>query len=340
LFAAAAAAWAVGCTGPNPRFHVRSGQTDGAADPLDLGAQGAGGSHPADGPPMSNDGPPTSNDTMTAPVDLGSMVDPPITDADPPPPDTTPIDLRPPAPDTTTPPPPDVAPEAAPPVDPRPTSGLSAYWAFNAPPASGGNTFTDKSGSVATLTSITWTVVNDHAPGQPDGSRAAVFDGTKGYITVAMNPMPPPASSKTIALWVRIATPGTGITDLVSIYDSRLIMNNGVQVGLTAAKLAAWRFGANPELTAPAALPSNTWHHAAYTYEAGLHILYQDGVEVMRKANIPIGGDRTDRVFIGTYVENGKPPTELFKGTLSDVRIYDHALTAPEVMTLAHPPTP
>jgi hypothetical protein len=333
LFAAAVAAWAVGCTGPNPRFHIRSGQTDGGADPLDLGMQGAGGNYPKDGPP-------TPNDTVTVPADLGAIVDPPIVDADPAPPETNPIDLRPPAPDTTTPPAPDVAPETAPPIDLRPVNGLSAYWAFNGQPANGSNTFTDKSGSVATLTSVTWTAVNDHAPGQPDGSRAAVFDGTKGYISVAMTPMPLPASAKTIALWIRNASAGTGIADLVSIYDTRLIMNNGVQVGLTGAKLAAWRFGANPELTAPTALPSNTWHHAAYTYEAGLHILYQDGIEVMRKANIPIAGDRTDRVFIGTYVENGKAPSELFKGALNDVRIYDHALTAVEVMTLAHPPTP
>jgi hypothetical protein len=340
LFAASAAAVAVACTGPNPGFHVRSGQADGSAGPLDLGAQGAGGNHPADGSPTPNDGPPTSNDTMTTPGDLGSMVDPPIVDADPPAPDSTPVDLRPPA-DTTTPPAPDVAPEAAPPVDPRPTDGLSAYWAFNGPPANGGSTLTYGSGSVATLTSITWTAVNDHAPGQPDGSRAAVFDGTKGYISVAMNPMPPPASPKTIAMWIRIATPGTGITDLVSIYDSRLIMNNGVQFGLTGAKLACWRFGANPEVTAPAALPASAWHHAAYTYETGVHVLYQDGVELLRsKPNLFIEGDRTDRVFIGTYVENGKPPRELFKGALSDVRIYDHALTAAEVMTLAHPPTP
>jgi hypothetical protein len=324
----------MGCTGPNPRFHIRSGQSDGGSDPFDLG--GAGGSQQGDTRPPG-DGPSGSGGAVTGPPDLG-MVDPPV-DADPPAPDGTPIDLRPPVVDAMPPPSPDVPPEVPVTIDPRPTAGLSAYWAFNGPPPNG-NTFTDKAGSVATLTSITWTVVNDHAPGQPDGSRAAVFDGTKGYISVAMTPMPLPASSKTIALWIRNASTGTGITDLVSIYDSRLIMNNGVQVGLTGTKVAAWRFGANPELTAPTNLTAATWHHAAYTYDKGLHILYQDGLEVARKANATIAGDRTDRVFIGTYVENGQPPAELFRGALSDVRIYDHALSAVEVMTLAHPPNP
>ncbi len=84
-------------------------------------------------------------------------------------------------------------------------------------------------------------------------------------------------------------------------------------------------------------LTQGVWKHIAYTQTGSTGVLYEDGVEVARSTGVTvtpgsIGGGVTTRNFLGrsAYAADGS-----FRGVLRDFRVYDNALPATEVATLA-----
>ncbi|MDA1169405.1 MAG: LamG domain-containing protein, partial [bacterium] len=77
----------------------------------------------------------------------------------------------------------------------------------------------------------------------------------------------------------------------------------------------------------------NTWVHAVVTLDRGTNVmkLYADGVEVGSFAHAHVPASPT----LGLRIGEGSPGTERFDGSLDDVRIYNRALTASEVSSLA-----
>ena len=89
-------------------------------------------------------------------------------------------------------------------------------------------------------------------------------------------------------------------------------------------------------LDTPNRLPVNTWRHVAATYDGSRLSVYVGGVLA---ASRPVTG-RTcvsgEPLAVGAKNNPTKGLLEAFwDGRLDDVRIYDHALTAAEVRTLA-----
>lgn len=81
------------------------------------------------------------------------------------------------------------------------------------------------------------------------------------------------------------------------------------------------------------------WHHYALTVDSGYIKLFIDGVEVNSTVNVQLGDYVTsvDYVTIGRTRYSGRN-TGFFNGVIDDVRIYDHALDADEVMALVPEP--
>jgi hypothetical protein len=77
------------------------------------------------------------------------------------------------------------------------------------------------------------------------------------------------------------------------------------------------------------------WHHIGLVYDlVGLHRhLYVDGIEVAKDADSVGGVDSDGGLYIG--VGNDLNATTFFSGLIDDVRIYNVALTAEEVASLA-----
>ncbi|KAB2340364.1 family 43 glycosylhydrolase [Actinomadura rudentiformis] len=83
------------------------------------------------------------------------------------------------------------------------------------------------------------------------------------------------------------------------------------------------------------------WKHLDYTLASGTAVLYLDGVEVARKTGVTItpgsiGGGVTTANYLGRSLYTGDT---FFKGKLRDFRIYNRALAATEVQTMATPVT-
>lgn len=86
-------------------------------------------------------------------------------------------------------------------------------------------------------------------------------------------------------------------------------------------------------------LDRGRWVHTAYTQDSGTGVLYVDGVEAARNTAITttpasIGGGKTSANYLGKSVY---PGDKTLKGRMRDFRIYNRAVTAAEVDTLALP---
>jgi hypothetical protein len=77
------------------------------------------------------------------------------------------------------------------------------------------------------------------------------------------------------------------------------------------------------------------WHHIGFVWDGSYRSLYVDGIEAARDtaAQNPLQSATSGlRIGAGNYLEAGN----FFSGLIDDVRIYNEALTADEIETLAH----
>jgi hypothetical protein len=132
----------------------------------------------------------------------------------------------------------------------------------------------------------------------------------------------------------------TGVRGIVSKYVAAAV--NGYQVFMSAGNLCAWylRDGTNYVYDGSACPLStggyndNQWHYVVYAVDASGGKLYVDSI---LKASLgwtgtPGAPTTTQDVHIGHYP--GLVGDGFFQGTLDDVRIYDPALSASDVVAL------
>jgi prepilin-type N-terminal cleavage/methylation domain-containing protein len=72
--------------------------------------------------------------------------------------------------------------------------------------------------------------------------------------------------------------------------------------------------------------PSDTWYHISVSYDGAVYRGYVDNILVEPKED-SFYGFGSAKVFLGTYAGS----SDFFNGSLSDIRIYDTALTTEEV---------
>ena len=85
--------------------------------------------------------------------------------------------------------------------------------------------------------------------------------------------------------------------------------------------------GANANVYAPAALPTNTWSHIAVTYDGATLRLYVNGTLVSSQARTGAISTSTNPLQIGGDSIYG----QFFQGAIDEVRIYNRALTQAEI---------
>jgi hypothetical protein len=93
--------------------------------------------------------------------------------------------------------------------------------------------------------------------------------------------------------------------------------------------------GAEQQLNAPGNLPLNTWSHVAVTLSGTTGTLYLDGQPVATNTNMtlnPAALGVTTQNWIGRSQFSGDP---FLAATVDDFQIYDHALSAADITTLA-----
>jgi Concanavalin A-like lectin/glucanases superfamily len=207
-------------------------------------------------------------------------------------------------------------------------NGLVGYWKLD---EASGTTFADTSASANSGTlhnSQTWVTPTSASslPGLSFTDPAGLsFDGSSNYGTMGTTNLPALNASMTIALWAYY-------TSIDSSNRNAFALKSGsaaVQIGQRGSALVASKSGGVILATA-SSTPASGWHHLAYTFDGTTHRLYLDGGTATTSTVAPDTGAPTS-VWIGTY--NGG--SELWAGSLDDVRIYSRVLGATEIAALA-----
>ncbi len=209
------------------------------------------------------------------------------------------------------------------------TRGLVGYWSME---DCRGSIATDSSGrgNTGTLTNFTLTgnTSNWVSGGSAKrGSCALKFDGTDDYVQITGLLGTP--TDVTVAGWAR-KTADASEDEIISLGDHvTLRLQNANAIG-------AFYTGVTWAIITSGAVSTADWHHYVYTYDdvANAQRLYIDGVLAQSGSNATSIGwtGLGSNTFIGTH-GNGSTAYRMF-GSLDDVRVYNRALSAPEVAAL------
>ena len=202
--------------------------------------------------------------------------------------------------------------------------GLIAYWSFNEGKGTQVNDFSG-SGNSGTLSGTT-------IPSWANGKRGGAlnFDGSSSYITGSGSALPNVgvAASTTISAWIK-PTSTSGTREIFTKGASGNCFNYGmVMVG---GVLSA-RNSNNDYALGSASITANIWQHVTVVFGSAGATGYVNGVQVGTNASGATTNCATNNWSIGTRAYNAL--SEFFPGIIDDVRIYNRALSATDVLNV------
>lgn len=169
---------------------------------------------------------------------------------------------------------------------------------------------------------------------EPDRGKVMQLDGATNYVALPHHL----ANASTFATWVKWNGGGDWqrILDFGVDTTKYLFLTPRANTGIM--RFAIKNGGAEQQINAPAALPTNSWVHVAVTLDGQRGVLYQNGVAVGTNAALTIRPWQllARSNFIGESQFTADP---LFNGRIDSFRVFGRALNATEIRDLAwaHP---
>ncbi len=201
-------------------------------------------------------------------------------------------------------------------------AGLVGYWQND---EGAGATTADASGSGNTgalAGGMAWTAGRF--------GDALSFDGASGYVSAGVHNLPAANAPQSISWWLNVLAIPNGVQNVLSLTNDGA--GSAVQAGFRDGRIGVWKFGGAWLVSATPA-PAGGWRHYAYTFDGTAHCLYVDGLLAASATPAPQSAAPTKLEF-GRWTGGAK----YLKGSVDNVRIYNRALTATEVQTLAAQP--
>jgi len=165
--------------------------------------------------------------------------------------------------------------------------------------------------------------------GLPGLGTALDFDGEGDFVDCGNDPFFDLTDQITVTAWIKIRTVSEDWTSIVN-------------KGLTAWRLETlydtgrMHFAVTDEhyVNSDAEIPDGEWHHVCGTYDGVDIRLYIDGKQDPENPAAYRGkiGTNTNNLFIGRY--SGSFSNGAWDGLIDEVRIYDYALSADEIIEL------
>ena len=199
-------------------------------------------------------------------------------------------------------------------------AGLVAYWPFNdagtlGTDGVGGTVLTSNGGAAFTAT------------GKSGGGLS--LNGSNQFLSGTVNNLPIGNSTYTQAAWFKPTVLGArGIIGWGNYGATRQV--NALRIFDSGNAFRHYWWGA--DLDSPSSATNfldGNWHHVATTYDGTTRRIYLDGSQVV--SDTPGANAATAANFRIGSTNNG----EYFSGTLDDVAIYNNALSAAQVQSLA-----
>jgi hypothetical protein len=208
-------------------------------------------------------------------------------------------------------------------------AGLVGYWKFD---ESAGTVASDSStnANAGTLSGGMTFPAQTIANGRV--GRALDFNGTSHYVVVNNTAALQLTQALTVAAWIKGDSWGTGSTVNTILRKGDASPNN-YQLSVANGKLEATLDGTDDlGFKGTTTLQTGKWYHVALTWDGSIVKLYVDGVlnnSPGASRSAPIGVDAR-ALYLGGRIGS----TDFFDGSLDDVRLYNYALGASEVMQL------
>ena len=215
-------------------------------------------------------------------------------------------------------------------------AGLVAAFAFNdlagtaAPDSSG-------SGNHGVISGATW------SPASGKFGGALSFDGVNDLVSVPDSASLDLTTAMTLEAWVRPRNLSSGY-DTVLMKEVPSELSYALYARGATNRPSAWARtgGVSRSAIGTAALALNAWSHLAATYNGSSLVLYVNGAVAATRAMTGAMQTSNEMLRIGGNAVWG----EFFDGFIDEVRVYNRALTQPEIQAdmgapvVAPPPTP
>jgi hypothetical protein len=136
----------------------------------------------------------------------------------------------------------------------------------------------------------------------------------------------------TVAVWVKWEGTSGGYQGVVSKRDSWTTTDTywSIEINQDTSNLAFFRYDSYPDFGTNIA-PVGEWQHVVVTYDGTTTTMYLDGAFIRSSTAFTFGPKADAHVVFGAIEAAGWNP---FNGTIDEVRIYDRALTADDVIEL------
>ena len=167
-----------------------------------------------------------------------------------------------------------------------------------------------------------------NAPGPMTGANAMTFDGGSGLVRLPGSTSLQPTAAISLEAWALTSQGGGGYPNENMIFRSR---THGYSLNASGGKFGGFVCGVNFGCNEPAPTVSafdGTWHYLVLSYDGANVRYYVDGQLTGSIAN-------TDPIYYtGTGIaigEDGDCGCSYFNGSIAEVAVYNHALSADRV---------
>jgi glucose/arabinose dehydrogenase/fibronectin type 3 domain-containing protein len=204
---------------------------------------------------------------------------------------------------------------------PPPSTGLVASYSFN---AGSGPSLADNSGNgnTGSISGAVWSANGKYG-------NALSFDGANDIVTINDAASLDLTNGMTLEAWVSpAALGGTWRTVLMKEQPGQLVYAVYASEGSSRASGHVYS-GGDLDTRSPNTIPLNTWTHLAVTYDGATLRLYVNGAQVSTRAVAGSMPNSTGALRLG----GNTVWAEWFSGLIDEVRLYNRALSAPEVQT-------
>ena len=199
-------------------------------------------------------------------------------------------------------------------------TGLVGHWTFDGPDMIPNVRDKSGQGNNGTLNGSAATTTVPGIFGQ-----AFKFNGSNQYVSTSVTSL---STSYSMSMWIN--TPNTS-----SNYGYFAQRGGGFGVVFQmdqSAGFARLNVGDSPYVVAVGAITPNKWTHIVGVRNGGSLIFYVNGVQTDSQSGVSQAVAPTSQV-IGAYMVSGSA-FGLFPGSIDDVRVYNRALSATEVLQL------